>query len=123
MEWTNEAGTDFGTMTLGVVGGTTPNFAMAENTHTGTQTMADLTANRTWTWPDAAGTVELQYAADTTDVSNPPTDAEIDAIFGTPATVGSGFGRYIDDNGAGTNFYSVVSDGTNWWVFTGTKAL
>ncbi len=59
----------------------------------------------------------------TTDVSNPPTDAELDAAFGTPPTVGKGWYRYINDNGAGGNFYKVVSDSTNWWVFTGTKAL
>lgn len=60
---------------------------------------------------------------DTTDVSNPPTDAELDAIYGTPAAVGAGFMSYIDDNGAGANFYQVTSDGTNWWIFTGTKAV
>lgn len=60
---------------------------------------------------------------DTTNVSNPPTDAELDAAFGTPATVGAGFTAYIDDNNADTNFYQVVSNGTSWWVFTGTKAV
>ena len=59
----------------------------------------------------------------TDDVSNPPTDAELDNLFGTPASVGAGFYRHIDDAGGGSNFYKVISDGTNWWVFTGTKAL
>lgn len=59
----------------------------------------------------------------TDDVSNPPTDAELDSIYGTPATVGSGFTGFIDDNGAGTNVYQVVSDGTDWWIFAGTKAV
>jgi len=58
----------------------------------------------------------------TLDCSNPPTDAELDAEFGTPATVGSGWQIYIDDNGAGAHFYLVVSDGTNWWIFTATIA-
>lgn len=66
---------------------------------------------------------ERNTQVDTTDVSNPPTDAEIDSIFGTPATVGAGFTAYIDDAGAGSNFYQVTSDGTNWWIFTGTKAV
>jgi hypothetical protein len=57
-----------------------------------------------------------------TDVSNPPTDAELDAAFGTPATVGKR-SFYIDDAGGGTNFYKIISDGTSWWIFTGTKAL
>lgn len=60
---------------------------------------------------------------DTSDVTNPPTDAELDSAFGTPATVGAGFMRFLDDNGAGSNFYMVASDGTNWWIFTGTKAV
>jgi len=58
----------------------------------------------------------------TDNVSNPPTDAELDAIFGAPGTVGAGFTAYINDNGDGNNFYQVVSDGTNWWIFTATKA-
>ena len=58
----------------------------------------------------------------TDDISNPPTDAELDALFGTPATAGAGFTVYIDDNGGGSNFYHIVSDGANWWIFTGAKA-
>jgi hypothetical protein len=59
----------------------------------------------------------------TNDVSNPPTDAELDAIFGTPATVGANFTAEIDDAGAGNNFYSIKSDGSNWWITTWTKAV
>jgi len=64
----------------------------------------------------------ISQTVHTDDVSNPPTDAELDTVFGTPATVGAGFTAYIDDNGGGANFYQVVSDGTNWWIFTGTIA-
>ena len=60
---------------------------------------------------------------DTTDVTNPPTDAELDAAFGTPASNGTGWTTYLDDNGAGTAFYQIVSDGTNWFVSTYTKAV
>jgi hypothetical protein len=59
----------------------------------------------------------------TEDFSSPPTDAEIDAAFGTPATVGSGWFRFNDDNGAGTRSDLIWSDGTNWWYITGTKAV
>jgi hypothetical protein len=59
----------------------------------------------------------------TANVSNPPTDAELDSAFGTPATVGAGFLGTLDDAGGGANFYLVASDGTNWWHFTGTKAV
>jgi hypothetical protein len=55
-------------------------------------------------------------------VGNPPTDAELDAASGTPAEVGAGFVRLIDDSAAGAAFYLVASDGANWWVFTGVKA-
>ena len=60
---------------------------------------------------------------DTSDVANPPTDAQLDTAFGTPASVGAGWTAYIDDNGAGTAFYQVVSDGTNWWHTLMTKAV
>lgn len=59
----------------------------------------------------------------TADVSNPPTDAELDSAFGTPATVGSGFVALVNDNNGGTNEYMVWSDGTNWFYTTGTKAV
>lgn len=65
----------------------------------------------------------ITFEVDNTNVSNPPTDAELDSAYGTPATVGAGWTTYLDDNGAGTNFYQVVSDGTNWWTNTFTKAV
>ena len=61
-------------------------------------------------------------AMDTSNVSNPPTDAELDSAFGTPATVGAGFHAAVNDNGAGTNVYLVLSDGSNWWFTAMTKA-
>ena len=70
---------------------------------------------------DVTGAITLQV--DTTDVSNPPTDAQLDSAFGTPATVGAGWTTYLNDNGAGSNFYQIVSDGTNWWISTFTKAV
>lgn len=57
-----------------------------------------------------------------TDNVTTPTDAEIDTAFGTPATVGAGFIGIIDDAGAGTAVYLCVSDGTNWWFESLTKA-
>ncbi len=58
----------------------------------------------------------------TDNVSNPPTDAELDAAIGTPAAVGAGWTALLDDAGGGANFYLISSDGTNWWIFTGTVA-
>ena len=50
-----------------------------------------------------------------TDVSNPPTDAQLDAIFGTPAQVGAGYMAIVNDAGASSNVWLVVSDGLYWW--------
>ncbi len=57
------------------------------------------------------------------DVSNPPTDAELDSAFGTPATVGNGFTALLDDAGGDTNVYAVYSNGTSWFYTTLTKAV
>ena len=65
---------------------------------------------------------QLKLNVDITNTDNPPTDAQLDAAFGTPASVGAGWSVLLNDNGAGNNFYLIASDGTNWWIFTGTKA-
>lgn len=56
------------------------------------------------------------------NVSNPPTDAELDSAFGTPASVGDGFAAIVDDNGADTAVWFVASNGTSWWTVAMTKA-
>ena len=79
-------------------------------------TIADLVTRQA---ADEPGTTLI---VDTTDVSNPPTDAELDSIFGTPANLPTGFVALVNDNGAGSNEYLVWTDGTNWWHIAGTKA-
>ena len=64
----------------------------------------------------------LFVAVDESTFSSPPTDAQLDTAFGTPVTLGPGFMACINSGGSGTNFYQVISDGTNWWIFAGTKA-
>lgn len=59
----------------------------------------------------------------TDNTANPPTDAELDTAFGTPATVGIGFLAILDDAGAHANVYLVASDGTAWWHVALTKAV
>jgi hypothetical protein len=66
------------------------------------------------------GTLVIRVS--TANTSNPPTDAELDTEFGTPATVGAGFMALLDDNGGGANVYLVLSDGTNWWYQALAKA-
>jgi hypothetical protein len=65
------------------------------------------------------------YQMPTSDanVSSPPTDAELDAAFGTPAAVGDGYIAFVDDAGTGAQVWLVTSDGTNWWYEALTKAV
>ena len=72
---------------------------------------------------DLARDGTIQIKTSTANVSNPPTDAELDAEFGTPADVGAGYLALLDDNGGGANVYLVASDGTHWWHVALTKAL
>ena len=57
------------------------------------------------------------------NVSNPPTDAELDGLFGTPTSVGKGFARIINDAGLNANNYLVVSNGVGWWYVALTVAV
>lgn len=59
----------------------------------------------------------------TDDVSNLPTDSELDSAFGTPAAVGAGFIGLVDDAGSGAAVWLVASDGTNWWHSEYIKAV
>lgn len=70
---------------------------------------------------DVTGTA-ITSTHSTANVSTPPTAAELDVIFGTPAAVGSGFVATLDDNGVGSHFYLVASDGTHWWQTALTQA-
>ena len=54
------------------------------------------------------------------NVSNPPTDAELDAAF--PNAYG-GFAAIVDDQGAGLIVWFVVYSGTSWWYEGLTKAV
>jgi len=67
--------------------------------------------------------VDKRQRVSVLNVSNPPTDAELDAAFGTPAQVGKDFNILIDDNNADGNVYMVRSNGTSWWYTTLTKAV
>lgn len=65
------------------------------------------------------GNLDLPY--NTSNVTNPPTDAEIDAIFGTAAAAGDGFTARIKDSNS-NNFYTVVAVGSAWYTFAATLA-
>ena len=57
------------------------------------------------------------------NTANPPTDAQLDTAFGTPAQVGDGFMGLLDDNGAGTAVYLCVARNSAWWYAAMTKAV
>ena len=57
------------------------------------------------------------------DVSDPPTDAELDVAFGTPATLGRGFMATIDDNDGDLKNWLVWTSDASWYYAAGTKAV
>jgi hypothetical protein len=71
----------------------------------------------------AAGGLVSKYAS--SDAGGViPTDAALDAAFGTPATVGAGFmGIYQNTNVGDGKTYVVTTDGTDWYYMASTKAL
>ena len=83
-----------------------------------TATAGNITAGQNIT---AGGNIKQKVY--TNAVSNPPTSSELTAILGSPASVGAGFSARINNGGTGVNYYMAESDGVNWWIFAGTKAL
>lgn len=88
----------------------------------GSNTLSGLPA---WRWRYPGGWVDMGINfLDRSDanVSNPPTDAELDSVFGGPGAVPPGYGVILDDGGADTNVYLITSNGTSWWYSALTKA-
>ena len=58
------------------------------------------------------------------DVSNPPTDAELDSALGDAGagSVPDGFVGIVDDAGAGTTLWLCVVKNSAWWYEGLTKA-
>jgi len=52
-----------------------------------------------------------------------PSDAQLDAIFTSPAEIGNGGHRFVRDIDSGGVLYHVVSDGTNYWYQAMTMAV
>ena len=64
---------------------------------------------------------QSQYTGSLTDGT--PTDAEIDAILGTPATAGAGFRATILDSDGTALLYRIETNGISWFYVVMTKAL
>ncbi len=62
----------------------------------------------------------LHLTTTTSNTSAPPTDAQLDALFGTPATVGEGAEFNVKDSDG--VLYKVVAIGSEWYTFTSTLA-
>ena len=72
-------------------------------------------------------TNSLKIKKSTANVSDPPTDAELDSAFGSPSTLGSGFIGLVDDNDAGADgdVWLCATTGTDgeWFYLSMTKAV
>jgi hypothetical protein len=57
------------------------------------------------------------------NITNPPTDAELDTAFGAPATLGEGFVGIVDDADAGTKVYLCTVSKAAWWYIELKEAV
>ena len=58
----------------------------------------------------------------TNNVNNPPSDANLDSAFGTPANLPDPFFGIVDDNGLGTTVWLVVATNGSWFYTAMTLA-
>lgn len=66
----------------------------------------------------------LRLGVTASDVSDPPTDVELVALFGNPWDAGAGWHAFLWDGiSASDKFYLVVSDGLNWRYIALTLAV
>lgn len=70
---------------------------------------------------ETSGRGGLVYSAD--NVSNPPTDAELDTAFGVAADLFNGFQGLVNDNGADTLVWECSVAGGAWFYTLKTKAV
>ena len=70
---------------------------------------------------EAAGWPRTQYSI--ANVLDPPLDGNLDADFGTPATLGPGFIGVVNDNNADTDIWLCVTTATKWYYIQLTEAL
>ena len=61
------------------------------------------------------------FTTTTTDLNSPPTDAQLDARFGAPSTLGAGWWGFIEDT-TDNQYWLCWTDGTAWYFEELTKA-
>lgn len=60
----------------------------------------------------------------TTNITRPPTDAELDGALGVPADISKGMLKLVSDSvGVGDAVYGAVAVGSGWWYWGLTKAV
>jgi hypothetical protein len=57
----------------------------------------------------------------TSNVSNPPTDAQLDGLFASPASKGDGWTAFVKDSDS-DNLYQIMVVGSNWYILNAVKA-
>ena len=65
----------------------------------------------------------LTLDVEAADVSDPPTEAELDVVFTSPASMGEGQHVLLLNTHSGGKLYLVVSDGSSYWTFQGALAV
>ena len=75
--------------------------------------------NKLETWEPYSNSAPVSTA----DVSNPPTDAELDSAFGEPADLLDPYIAIVDDAGAGTTVWLVVATNGGWFYELLTQAV
>lgn len=73
---------------------------------------------------DDAGVIRrIGHQYDETDVADPPTDANLDGIFGAPADLEGGFIGIVNDNAGDTDVWLVFTTDSNWYYLQFTQAV
>lgn len=66
---------------------------------------------------------QLHVQQSVANVTSPPSDAELDSAFGTPATLGRGFIGTVDDNDGDTTMWLCITSDASWYYIATTKAV
>jgi hypothetical protein len=75
--------------------------------------------NHTHTDLEIERIVDIEYSIE--DISNPPTEAELISVLGSPDTSQLNKIYHLNDGNNGTHEYLIKADGTSWWVTTLAK--
>lgn len=91
-------------------------------THDGTDFTFNAGTGKFKIIPQLNATAGMNTKVSTDNVSDPPTAAELNTAFGTPATLGAGFIGVLDDNSDNTDVWLCYTSDTSWFYLQGTKA-